>query len=160
MRLNVWCPGFSPAGDLWAAAQAEQHKNHNFNAFILGVTALQFADRGPHFHLGIQSEIGKGLNEMHRPETLQGNPPFNWKLGDQSFKILNVGPIGVGGKIYLTIRQEIAVASDDKEYDRQNHVLITAFAKAFPEYKDVFSGLVIEAVTSSNQNGFRTVQEN
>jgi len=151
--------GYSPE-DLWALGQKEKNKNHNFNAYILSVTALQLTNRGPHFRLGIQSKYVERIKTLEAPKELQGNPPFTLKSKNKSFKILSLGPIGINKKIYLIIRQEIQQWVDDKEADNQNHELILVFLKEFPEYKDIFSGLVIEAVEPNGPKGYRTIYEN
>lgn len=146
--------------DLRRIAETEKQKQHNFNAFILYATALQLADRGPFFHLGIRPEIEKEIGETKKPENLAGQPPFRWTFGKTAFKVLNVGPIGLGGKIYLIIDHEIEPWAEDKVADRQNHDLIAAFTGAYPQYKDVFAGLVVRAHEHGGSRGFGTVDEN
>lgn len=148
------------AGDLLKMAEMESGKQHGFNAFILYATALQLADRGPFFQLGIRPDIEKKMGEVKKPDILQGQPPFIWKLGKFTFKVLNVGPIGVGGKIYLQVDQEIEPWAEDKEADQKNHDLIAAFARDYPEHRDVFAGLVVRAHERGGNRGFGTVDEN
>jgi hypothetical protein len=148
------------AEDLQRMAESERRKNHNFNAYILYATALQLAGRGPFFQLGIQQEIQNGSEKLEPPRVLQGRPPFDWKFSQSSFKVLNVGPIGVGQKLYLQVDHEIEPWADDKDADKTNHNLISAFAKGYPEYKDVFAGLVVRAHERGGDRGFGTVFEN
>jgi hypothetical protein len=148
------------AEDLQRMAESEKQKNHHFNAYILSQAALQLAARGPFFQLGIQPEIQKGLENLQAPSDLQGRPPFDWHLGQSSFKVLNVGPIGVSQKLYLQMDHEIEPWVDNKDADRKNHDLISAFAKAYPEYKDAFAGLVVRAHERGGSRGFGTVSEN
>jgi hypothetical protein len=146
--------------DLQHMADAEKQKNHNFNAFILYVTALQLAGRGPYFQLGILPEIQEKLGTLQRPRELQGSAPFTWQFGEASFKVLNVAPIGVNTKMYLQIDQELEAWAADKDADDKNHALISAFSKAYPEFKDVFSGVVVRAHERGGTRGFGTVVEN
>jgi hypothetical protein len=148
------------AADLLKMAEMENQKQHDFNAFILYTAALQLADRGPFFQLGIRPEIEKEIGEVKKPNNLQGQPPFVWDFGKSTFKVLNVGPIGVGGKVYLLIDHEVEPWAEDKEADRQNRDLITAFARTYPEYKDVFAGLVVRAHERGGSRGYGTVDEN
>jgi hypothetical protein len=148
------------AEDLQKMAESERLKNHNFNAYILYASALQLASRGPFFQLGIQPEIQSSSENLKIPRDLQGHPPFAWQLGQFSFKVLNVGAIGVGQKLYLQVDHEIEPWASDKEPDKINHDLISAFAKAYPEYKDVFAGLVVRAHERGGSRGFGTVLEN
>jgi hypothetical protein len=146
--------------DLQNMAEAEKQKNHIFNAYILYAAAGQLAARGPFFQLGILPEIQENLSALRVPRELKGPPPFTWQFGQASFKVLNVGALGVNKKIYLKIDQELQPWAADKDADDKNHELISAFAKAFPEYKDVFSGLVVRAHEHGGPRGFGTVIEN
>jgi hypothetical protein len=141
-------------------ADVEKKKNHIFNAYILYATAMQLAARGPFFQLGIQPEIQKDLSALQAPRELQGRPPFTWQFGQTSFKVLNVGALGISKKIYLQVDQELESWVSDKDADERNHELISAFAKAYPEYKDAFSGLVVRAHERGGTRGFGTVAEN
>jgi hypothetical protein len=147
------------AEDLQRMAESEMHESHNFDAYILYTTALQLAARGPFLQLGIQPEIQKGLENLKPPLILQGRPPFNWQFGQASFRVLNVGPIGVGQKIYLQIDQEIEPWADDKDADNKNHELISAFSNSYSEYKHAFAGLVVRAHERGGNRGFGTVSE-
>lgn len=122
--------------------------------------ANQLAFRGPDFQLGIEPEIKKEMSSLQVPSELQGNPPFAWKFADDNFKILTVGPIGVGGKIYLTINQEVAPWAADQEADKRNRALISDFISTVPEYTNAFAGLVVGAIEAGGHRGFRTVYEN
>jgi hypothetical protein len=148
------------SGDLQDMAEAEKKKNHIFNAYILYATANQLVARGPFFQLGILPEIQQNLSALQVPRELKGRPPFTWQFGQASFKVLNVGALGVNKKIYLKIDQELESWAADKDADDKNHELISAFAKAFPEYTDVFSGLVVRAHERAGPRGFGTVTEN
>jgi len=148
------------AGDLQKMAEMESQKQHDFNAFILYVAARQLADRGPFFQLGIQSEIENGIGKVKRSDILQGQPPSIWKFGKSTFKVLNVGPIGMSGNIYVQVDHEIEPWAADKEADNKNRDFIAAFASAYPEYRDAFAGLVVRAHERGGTRVFGTVDEN
>lgn len=74
--------------------------------------------------------------------------------------MLNVGPIGVSEKIYLLVDHEIEAWAQDKEADRKNRDLITGFVKAYPEYREVFAGMVARAHERGGNRGFGTVEQN
>ena len=148
------------AETLQLMAESEMHENHNFNSSILYAAASQLAARGPFLQLGIQPEIQKSLETLKRPPILQGQPPFNWQLGNLSFRVLNVGPVGVGQSIYLKIDHEIEPWANDKDADKQNHELISAFSSSYPEYKRAFAGLVVTAHERGGIRGYGTVSEN
>ena len=144
---------------MWDLARSEQQTKHDFNAAVLYQTASQLAYRGPNFQLGIYSEIQKEILKLQLPPELQGQPPFVWKFGGDEYKVLNVGPIGVGGKIYLMVTQEIAPWGADQEADQRNRALIADFERAVPEYSSAFAGLVVGAKESGGNRIFRTVDD-
>ena len=148
------------ADDLRKMAATENAKQHNFNSLILYAAALQLADRGPFFQLGIRPDIETAIGNVQRPPILQGEAPFVWHFDKSMFRVLNVAPIGVGGKIYLLVAHEIEPWAEDNEADRKNRDLIAAFAKAYPEYREAFAGLVVRAHERGGNRGFGTVDQN
>lgn len=148
------------AEDLQRMAESEIHENRNFNAYILYAAASQLAARGPFLQLGIQPDIQKSLANLKPPPVLQGQPPFEWQLGKSSFKVLNVGPIGVSQKIYLKIDHEIEPWANDQDADKRNRELISAFSSSYPGYKYAFAGLVVTAHERGGNRGYGTVSEN
>ena len=145
------------AQDLLAMARTQLQRHHNFNACALYAAALQLSGRGPNLQLGIQPEIQKEMAQLEVPREIEGQPPFTWHFGKSSFKVLTVGPLGIGGNIYLNIEQEIAHWTDDKDADRENRELIATFKKSYPEYSDVFAGLVVAAREAGGPRGYRTI---
>jgi len=147
------------ADDLQKLAAAENAKQRTLNAFVLYAAALQLADRGPFFQLGIKPEIEKAIGNVQKPTILQGQAPFVWHFDKSTFTVLNVGPIGIGGKIYLLIVHEVEPWTEDEQADRENRNLITVFAKAYPEYKEAFAGLIVRAHERGGNRGFGSVEE-
>lgn len=145
------------ARDVWTLARDEQQRGHKFNTAVLYATATQLAYRGPNFALGILQEIQREAESLEVPPEIQGPPPFTWKFANGTYKILNVSPLGVGGKIYLTITQETDPWPDDQAPDRHNRALIAEFRRVFPEYATVFAGLVVAAREPGGNRIFRTV---
>jgi len=93
-------------------------KGHTFNAALLYASAAQTANRGPNVQIS-------------------GQPPFYRKSGNDAFKILNVGPIAVAGKIYVTINDEVSPWKTNAEVDGWNKNLIAYFKHRFPEYSSI-----------------------
>jgi hypothetical protein len=147
------------AHDMWDLARSEQQARHDFNAAILYRAANQLAYRGPNFQLGISSEIQKEMQKMQLPPELQGQAPFIWKSSGDEYRVLDIGPIGVGGEIYLMITQEIEPWGADQEADQHNRALIADFKRAVPEYSSVFAGLLVGAKESGGNRFFRTVDD-
>jgi hypothetical protein len=61
--------------------------------------------------------------------------------------------IALSGKRYLVIIHEVDQWRDTKEIEQRNKNHISTFAKRFPEYPDVFGGLVAEATVRGGNNG-------
>lgn len=139
--------------------QAQQAKGHNFNAAIYYSAAAQLANRGPSFQLGIAQAIADDLTKLPVPSEIQGPAPFSWKDGEKTYKVLNVGPIAVGGKIYIMIVQEVAPWQSNAQVEGWNRELLIYFKKRFPEYSDSFAGLVARAHERGSNRGFGTVEE-
>lgn len=144
---------------LWQLGRAQEAKGHSFNAAILYTAAAQVANRGPNFQMGITQSISQDLSKLTIPSEIQGPPPFSWKNGDKTYKINGVGPIAVGGKIYLTIAQEVQPWGADEEVDGWNKELLSYFKSRFPEYSDAFAGLVARATERGGTRGYGTVEE-
>jgi hypothetical protein len=95
------------------------------------------------------------MSKLQVPRELQKRTPFTWQFGSSVFRITNVTVVGIDGKLYLDITQEIPSWSDDGEADLQNRKLMTEFKQAFPEYKDAFA-LTVAARESGGAKSFRT----
>ncbi len=160
VQYDVASMGDKSSKDLQKMGAAENEKHHTFNAFLLYATALQLSDRGPFFQLGIKPDIEQALQAVQRPSILQGQSPFVWKFEKSTFKVLNVGLIGVGGQIYLKIDHEIEPWKADDDADGENRGLIARFARAYPEYRDAFAGLVVSAHERGSNRAYGTVDTN
>jgi len=148
------------AEDLRRVAEVEHQRQHSFNAFILYTTAMQLADTGPFLRLGVRSKIEEEMTKVVKPSILEGASPFSWTFEGSTFKVMNVGPIGVGGKLYLLVDHEIEPWSQDKVADQSNRDLIAGLNRSVAEYKEAFAGLVIRAHERGGPRGFGTVHEN
>jgi hypothetical protein len=144
---------------LWELARAQQTRGHTFNAALLYAAARQTANRGPNFQLGIAQSIADDMSKLTVPTEIQGQPPFVWGSGENTYKVTNVGPIAVGGKIYVTIAHEVPPSRSDKQMDAVNRELIGHFKHRFPEYSDVFAGIVARAIERGSTRGYGTVDE-
>ena len=72
-------------------------------------------------------------------------------------KVMNVGPVAIGGKIYVAITHEVSPWQSDQQVDGWNKNLINYFKHRFPEYSGVFAGLVVRAKERGTNRGFGTV---
>jgi hypothetical protein len=144
---------------LWELGRVQHANGHEFNAALLFSAASQIANRGPHFQLGITQPIAEDLSDVKTPTEIAGAPPFTWTEKQTTFKILNVGPIAVGGKIYIIIAHEVSPWKDENEVAGWNKQLLVHFKNRFPEYSEVFAGLVARAFERGTNRGYGTVEE-
>jgi hypothetical protein len=72
---------------------------------------------------------------------------------------MNVGPIAIAGKMYILIVHQVSPWQSDAQVDGWNKELLSYFKRRFPEYSDVFSGLVARAIEQGTSRGFGTVEE-
>jgi len=145
--------------DIWLLARGENAKGHTFNSWVLLATAAQLSFRGPHFQLGLQQAIQEDFRQFAPPAEIQGQAPYQWKTKNRVFRILQVSPIAIGGKVYLSIAHETEPWSKDEQAEQWNQELIRFFSGRFPEYSEVFAGLVVRAHERGGSRGFGTVRE-
>jgi hypothetical protein len=158
-RTNISALADKDALQLWQLARAQQARQHSFNAAILYSAAAQAADRGPNFQLGIAQSISEDMAQISVPVELSGQPPFLWKDGENTYKVGNVAPLAIGGKIYLVIVHEVSPWQSDGQVDGWNKQLLGYFKRRFPEYAEVFAGLVARATEHGTDRGYGTVEE-
>lgn len=158
-RLNVSTLADKDSLQLWELARAQQARQHSFNAALLYAAAAQTAERGPNFQLGITQSISDEMSKLTVPAEIQGQPPFFWKSGETTYKVASVGPIAVGGRIYIIIVHEVSPWQSNEQVDGWNKELLSYFKRRFPEYSDVFAGLVARATERGSNRGYGTVEE-
>ncbi len=154
---NIATLGSETSDQLWKRARAQKAKGHDFNAALLYVAALQTASRGPNFQMGIDNPIAEEMSQLPLPPEIKGRPPYHWKSPGMTFQVLSFGPIAVGGKIYVIIRYISPVWSSDSQVNGWNKKLIAYVKTHFPEYSDVFAGIVVRAHEKGTRQVFGTV---
>jgi hypothetical protein len=157
--MNVATLADKDSKDLWQLGHEQVAKKHNFNAALLYAAAGQVANRGPSIQLGITQAIREDTSKMDLPSEIQGQPPFSWKNGQVTFKVMNVGPIAIAGKMYVMIVHQVSPWQSEAQVDGWNKDLLSYFKQRFPEYSDIFSGLVARAIEEGTNRGFGTVEE-
>jgi len=157
--MNVSTLADKDSMQLWEVAQEQRKKGHNFNAAAYYAAAAQVANRGPSFQMGIVQSISEDVSTLTIPEEVKGPPPFFWKDGERTYKVLQVGPIAVGGKIYLAVNHEVPPWQSNEQVDGWNKEFIRYIKQHFPEYSDAFAGIVIRAMERGTTRGFGTVDE-
>jgi hypothetical protein len=158
-RLNVSTLADKDSTELWELARAQQEKHHSFTAALLYAAAAQIANRGPNFQLGITQSISNDTSKFTAPAEISGQPPFLWRNGESTYKVMNVGPTAVGGQIYVVIQHEVSPWQNDAQVVAWNKDLLSYFKRRFPEYSDVFAGVVARAIERGSNRGYGTVEE-
>jgi hypothetical protein len=144
---------------LWEAARRQNQRGHKLNAALLYAAAGQTADRGPNFQMGITKSIAEDMSRLDGPTEVQGQPPFLWKVGTRTWRVLNVSSIAVGGKIYVVISHEVASWQAESQVDGRNRELLAYFKSRFPECPEAFAGLVARATEQGGNRGYGTVHK-
>ena len=158
-RVNFSTLGDKDSTELWDLARAQRARGHNFNAALLYMAAQETANLGPNFQLGITQSISDDASNLSVPAEIQGQPPFLWKAAEATYKVISVGPIAIAGKIYVVIVHEVSPWQSDDQVDGWNRELLSYFKRRFPEYSDVFAGLVARATEHGSNRGYGTVEE-
>lgn len=157
--LNISSLGDKDSTQLWELANVQKARGHNFNAVMLYVAASQTANRGPNFQMGITQRISEDSADLVIPADLKGQPPFLWKSGDTIFKVLSYGPVAIGGKDYIFVVHEVAPWETDGQVDGWNKQLLSYFKQRFPEYSEIFAGIVVRAKERGTNRLYGTVEE-
>lgn len=147
------------AENLQEMARAEKAKSNDLNAFLFYNSALQLAYRGPNLQWALHSELLQEMAGLPVPEDLKGAPPFQWSAPGRKFEVSNVGPLAVGGKIYLHINHQTEPWKDNEQVEQWNQQLIRYIEDQFPEYKSAFSGLIVRAHERGGSKGYGSVVE-
>jgi hypothetical protein len=129
------------------------------DAALLYAAGAQVANRGPNFQMGVTQFFSQDAAKLALPSEIQGPPPFTWKNGATTYKVVNLGPIAVGGKIYVMIIHEVSPWRSDEQVDGWNKELLSFFKKRFPEYSHAFAGLVARALEHGTNRGYGTLEE-
>jgi hypothetical protein len=141
-----------------AMARTEKEHGHLLNAGMLYSDAASIAERGPFYRLGIADVIQREAQQITLPAELRREAPLTGPAG--SFNLLHMNTIPLQGKLYLIVAYETDQWKTRNEIEGKNLALLTTFARRFPEYSDVFGGLVAEATVRAGTNGWRTVKDN
>ena len=158
-RLNVSTLADKDSMQLLQLARTQQESKHSFNAALLYAAAAQTANRGPSFQLGISQTISEEMAKLTVPDEIKGQPPFLWKTEETTYKVINLAPTAIGGKLYVVINHEVSPWQSNEQVDGWNKQLLTYFKHRFPEYTDTFAGLVARATERGSNRGYGTVDE-
>ena len=80
------------------------------------------------------------MSKLTFPTDIQGQPKFLWKTGETTYTKSRRG-------------------KSNEQVDGWNKQLLTYFKGHFPEYSDVFAGLVARATERGSGRGYGTVEE-
>lgn len=152
--------GQKTSTDLIDIAEGQRSKGHEFNAYLFYFVSHALTARGPHTKLGLESKLAGETASFPKPAQLQGDAPWSWKAADQSFTISAAQITSDAGKLYLQVLRKPDPKEDENAVDRQNRDLVAYIKAEFPEYRDAFAGLIIQAINPAGQLSHRIVDEN
>jgi len=151
--------GRKDAGQIFEWAKAQESAGHAFNAWVLYAAAGRLASRGPFLLTESAHAISEAVAGKKPPSGLDVRPPWEWKDDGTTFKVLGIQYLGGAGKINLAIDHEVPAGTGDEAMDRANKALIAYFKRRYPEYSDVFAGLLVRAHAQGTGKGFATFDE-
>ena len=151
--------GRQDATHILELARSQQALGHDLNALLLHFAAAAISDRGPLLQIGTVQPISAEYFKAKRPHEMAGTPPWYWKNERATFKIMQIGSLGIAGKIYVVIDHEVPAKTTNEEMERVNRDLIAHFKRLFPEYADIFAGLLARAHEQGTGKGHGTVDE-
>jgi hypothetical protein len=139
----------------------EQHAKpgHEFNSFMLCAAAQATSNRGANLQLSITDAISDEMAQISIPVGLRGPPPFIWHDGNETFKVVKIGPLAIAGKLNVIMAHEVTPWQKDSEAEAENRKLLSYFKRQYPDYKDVFSGLIIQAKERDGTRLFGTIEK-
>ena len=158
--FHTWISEIAGRGgaELWAQAKQQRQRGHLFNATMLYAVASQALDGGPYYHPAAWSEFRKDYQTFTPTPELKGPPPYNWSLGQKTFKISSVSYIGLDDhQVMLIIYQPLVNWLGERDADHRNHELIDAFVAAHPEWIESFDGIVVRSTKPDDNSGYGTV---
>lgn len=156
--MNASSMGGKDSTQLWDLARAQRQAGHALNAFVFYNAALQTVYRGEDFQWGIIQPISDDMAQLAVPAEVQGDPPYTWKDGANAYKITQVEPVAISGKLYVMIGQEVEPWQSNEQVDGWNRAVIAYFKLRFPEYADAFAGIAVRAKEHGGNKSFGTVE--
>ena len=157
--FNVAALSGRNALQLWQVARAQHQHGHEFNATLLYFAAVQIANRGPDLELAFAPQMVQEQAQVIPPKELTGPPPFHIEGDGKQFSLLNIGSTDVDGRMYLAITYDAAPWKSTKQVEHSNQALIALITKLFPEYAEVFQGVVAQASERGTGRTFATVSD-
>jgi hypothetical protein len=156
---NVSTLAGQDAVQLWRLAHEQHAKGHEFNATLLYFAAAQIAQRGPDFELGVTGPITSEQATVTRPKEISGTPPFTFVQKGRSFNVVNIGATAAGMTLFLAVTQEVPPWKNQNQVERWNRELIFLLLKHFPEWREVFPAIVVQASEQGTGRTFVTVDD-
>ena len=127
--------------DWWEVAKKQRQECHDFTAALTYATARNLLYRGPNYTGPMFVSVMQDARTLPVPKELSGPFPMTWTMDGRTFKIAQVSPTGTSGGRSVLALVQLSDFADNKDADRQNHVLIDAFDKVHPEWREVFDWL-------------------
>ena len=144
--------------DIWKLGRTEKARGHAFNATVLYGTAVLMS-KNAIYQMGVFQPIMDEGSELKLPPEIDGGAPYFWHDGDRTYEVRTFQIMAIGGKLYLQFDWVPGAWPSDTAVDTTNKDVIAWFKRRFPEYKDVFAGIIMRAHKRDNSGGFTTVDD-
>jgi len=143
---------------LWEAARQQRARGHVFNAAMLYAAAQSAAQRGTFYQARMMQDFNADHRSFVGPEIMRGAPPFNWTFGGETFHVSQIQYNGIAsGEVALIIDHSPAAWTESSEADAINHRLIDGFIATYPEWSEIFDGVVARAARPGSNDTWGTV---
>jgi len=147
------------AADFQAMARQQRDNGHAFNAAMLFAEAATLGNYGKSFQTGLWRDFEKEWKAFELPAELKGTAPFIWQFDGETFRILNVRPLAFSSRqLAVIIQSETPSLADTAMVRAESQRLIAGFLKKYPEIRDVFDGVVIQASEPGSNKLFGTTE--
>jgi hypothetical protein len=155
--------GRQDAGHILELARTQQALGHHLNALLLHYAAASISGRGPLLELGTMEPISAEYFKAQRPAEMAGTPPWYWRNDGGSFKVVQIGSLGIAGKIYVVIDHEVPSKTSNEDMVRVNRDLIAYFKNLSQStlmfLPGLWPGLMSKALTRGTIRWTRSLDE-
>lgn len=143
--------------EFWTRAKAERQAGHTLNASVLYSAAASTLDRGDFLVLSIAPEFTADMQGFAAPPEFQGDPPYAVVLGGQNYNVIVMQTHGAREGTFLFIKHQMPDWPDNAAAESANRQFIEGFNAQYPEWRDVFDGLIVRAVRPNSNAAWGTV---
>ncbi|WP_395645076.1 hypothetical protein [Terricaulis sp.] len=143
--------------EFWTRAKSERRAGHGLNASVLYSAAASTLDRGDFLVLSIAPDFISDQHGFAGPPEFLGDPPYPVELDGQRYNIVTMQTHGAREGTFLFIKHQLPGWPDNAAAEAANRQFIDGFNARYPEWRDVFDGLIVRAVRPNSNAAWGTV---